>query len=222
MAESTFEWVKALSPVVAALLAVAGAALVTNRVAHSLEQRRKQREFDRETMQELASLYGKIFATWKAWDTYCRFPVPQPAEETAWKLLSDAADAEGRLEAMLVRLAADRPLRDPEDIRTLAGLRQSFKIVRKAIRENKPLGWRSSRDRQYAALKAYAASTAALVSTERIGPTLSERASYRRAVGADRCAGFCMSLARGRPAADTSTAQRSREPRWLPRLWWPG
>ena len=86
------------------------------------------------------------------------------------ELLCEAAEAEGRLEAMLVRLAADRPLRDPEDIRTLAGLRQSFKIVRKAIRENKSLDWRSSRDREYAALKAYAASTAALVSTERTGP----------------------------------------------------
>lgn len=170
MAESTFEWVKALSPVAAALLAVAGAVLITNRVAHRYEQQRKQREFDQETMQELTSLYGTIFATWKAWDTRCRFPEVEPPKDTAWKLLCEASAAEGRLEAMLVRLAADRPLRDPEDIRTLAGLRQSFKIVRKAIRENEPLGWRSSRDRQYAALKAYAASTAALVSSERTGP----------------------------------------------------
>lgn len=170
MAASAFEWVRALSPVVAALAAVAGAALVTNRVAHGYEQRRKQREFDRETMQELASLYGTIFATWKAWDTSSRFPKVEPAEGAAWELLREAAKAEGRVEAMLVRLAADRPLRDPEDIKTLAGLRQSFKIVRKAIRDNKPLDWRSSRDREYAALKAYAVSTAALVSTERSGP----------------------------------------------------
>ena len=170
MAASTFEWVKALTPVVAALLAIAGAYLVSIRVAHGYEQRRKQREFDRETMQELTSLYGTIFATWKAWDTRCRFPDVKPTEDAAWKLLCEAAEAEGRLEAMLVRLAADRPLRDPEDIKTLAGLRQSFKIVRKAIRENKSLDWRSSRDREYAALKAYAASTAVLVSEERTGP----------------------------------------------------
>ncbi len=74
IAASTFEWVRALSPIVGALVAVAGAALVTNGVAKDCEQRRKQREFDRETMQELASLHGTIFATWKAWDTSSRFP----------------------------------------------------------------------------------------------------------------------------------------------------
>lgn len=171
LAASVFEWVRALSPIAAAVAAVVGAAFVTNRVANGYELRRKQREFDQETMRELASLYGTIFATWKAWDTRSRFSSLVPPDGGEWELLREAAEAEGRLEAMLVRLAADRPLRDPEDIRVLAGLRQSFKIVRKAIRENKPLDWRSSRDREYAALKAYAASTAALVSTERTGPT---------------------------------------------------
>jgi hypothetical protein len=181
IAASAFEWVKALSPIVAALIAVVGAALVTSgvsdryeqrrdRVSHENEQRRKQRDFDLETMQELASLYGQIFGVWKAWDTRCRFPAVDAADHAAWTLLSKAVDAEGRLEALLLRIAADRPLRDPDDIRILAGLRQSFKILRKAIRAGKPLGWRSSIDRQYAALKAYAASTTALVSAERTGP----------------------------------------------------
>jgi hypothetical protein len=179
---SAFEWVRAISPVVAALLAVLGAAVVTIRVSDQYEQRRKQREFDQETMRkqrefdqetmrELASLYGQIFAIWKEWDTLCRFRELEPPPGAAWSLLGEAADAEGRLEALLIRIAADRPLHDPDDIRTLAGLRQSFKVVRKAIRENEPLEWRSAIDRQYAALKAYAASTAALVAAERAGPT---------------------------------------------------
>jgi hypothetical protein len=169
-AASAFEWIKAVSPIVAALLAIGGATLVTGRVSDRYEQGRRQREFDRETTQELASLYGQIFAVWRAWDVRCRFPTVDAADHADWTLLTQAVDAEGRLEALLIRIAADRPLRDPDDLRTLAGLRQSFKIVRKAIREDKPLGWRRSIDREYAALKAYAASTAALLSADRTGP----------------------------------------------------
>jgi hypothetical protein len=170
VAASAFEWVKALSPVVAALLAIGGATLVTSRVSHRYEQGRKQREFDRETTQELAALYGQIFAVWRAWDVRCRFPTVDAADHADWTLLMQAVDAEGRLEALLIRIVADRPLRDPDDLRILAGLRLSFKVVRRAIREDKPLGWRRSIDREYSALKAYAASTAALLSADRVGP----------------------------------------------------
>lgn len=149
VAVSTFEWVKAMSPIGAAFVAIVGAAFVTTTVTHRYEKRRKQHDFDLETMQELASLYGQIFGVWKAWDSRCRFPKVDPADHAAWELLAKAVDAEGRLEALLLRIAADRYLRD-EDIKVLAGLRQSFKVVRKAIREDEPIGWRSGIDRRYA------------------------------------------------------------------------
>ena len=68
------EWVRALSPIAAALLAIGGAALITARVTDRYELRPKQREFDLETMKELAFLYGQVFSVWKAWDAACRFP----------------------------------------------------------------------------------------------------------------------------------------------------
>lgn len=46
-------------------------------------------------MQELASLYGTIFATWKVWETRCRFDKIKPSDGAEWKLLCDAAEAEG-------------------------------------------------------------------------------------------------------------------------------
>ena len=104
VAASAFEWVKALSPIVAALLAIIGAAIVTTGVSDRYERKRKQHDFDLETMQELASLYGEIFGVWKAWDTRCGYPKVDAPDHAAWLLLEKAVDAEGRLSAV----ASDR------------------------------------------------------------------------------------------------------------------
>jgi hypothetical protein len=165
-AASTVEWAKAVTPLLAALIAVGGAAFLTNRY----ERSRKREEFDRSTMEELAALYGQVFGVWKAWEAYRAAPGLDVDGEGPWELLTKAADAEGRLEALLVRIAADRPLTDT-DIRMLAGLRQSFKAVRKAIRAQRTVGWTRSASSEYIALKTYTTYAAVLLASERRGQT---------------------------------------------------
>ena len=167
IAASFFEWFKAVVPLLAAGTALAGAVLFTNRVSHRYELRRKQREFDLETMRELATIYGQFFRSWKAWNALCRYEHVDAAEG-AWTLLNQTVEAEGRLETLLLRIACDRSL-SKADINALGALRQAFKTVRLAIYHKTPLDWRSSDHGHYAALKTYAAHTAALVSADRVG-----------------------------------------------------
>jgi hypothetical protein len=73
------------------------------------------------------------------------------------------------METMMVRLASERVLRDP-DLATLGRFRQGFQSLRETIREQKELGWSSSEHKKYRGFKELAISVSRLVSTVDVSP----------------------------------------------------
>src|SRR5579871_4687060 len=75
----------------------------------SIQQR--HRELAISTAHEFHSLYGEFFAVWKLWNTYIRDAgVADTTSPLRWELLKRAANAEGAIEAILVRLALEHDL----------------------------------------------------------------------------------------------------------------
>jgi hypothetical protein len=155
-----------LVPILVAVLTLSGGWLITTRVADHWDRVKKRRELDLAAAQEFQSLYGEIIATWKTWNALnggytAQFPV-DPREK--WACLERATAAEGRIEALISKVAAERDL-SPADIAVLGGIRQSFKQLRRLIRSDSAVQWRSDKTREYAALKGWAAATSVLLAT---------------------------------------------------------
>jgi hypothetical protein len=120
----------------------------------SWAERQKRKELALGAVDEFRRAYGQFFGTWKLWEAALRRPETDAAEKR-WELLEKAAEAEGALEALLVRVATERRLSDP-DHEALGKLRQGFQYLRECIREGRSLGWRSSDDPHYIEVKSFA------------------------------------------------------------------
>ncbi|MFY9698156.1 MAG: hypothetical protein WAK34_07490 [Rhodoplanes sp.] len=69
--------------------------------------RQKQRENDLSTARDFHLLYGEFFAVWKLWNYFIKDVKAQSLYGASrWELLKRACDAEGKLEATLVRQQA--------------------------------------------------------------------------------------------------------------------
>lgn len=103
---------------------------------------------------------------WKLWNYVVR-DVGADALPGAsrWELLTRACDAEGKFEALLVRLSCDRRL-DAAGIEILGRYRQVYQCLRQAIKDGKPLRWDSSEHPDYQAFKKLAPEIAALIVAE--------------------------------------------------------
>ena len=125
--------------------------------------RQKRREFDLATARDFHSLYGEFFAIWKLWNYYSRDVGAEAlVGASRWELLKRACEAEGKLEATLVRLACDRSL-GPDDIEKLGTFRQLYQSLRQAIRDAKPLTWDHADYPPYVAFKELAPEIARLI-----------------------------------------------------------
>jgi hypothetical protein len=118
--------------------------------------------------------YGEFFCTWKLWDVYVRYQStvsPWPQEQRV--LLERASKAEGGFEALLVKVASERPLSESDRV-LLACFRESYQQLRENIRTRAPLGWRASGEsieaRQYRSFKALAEYVAVLLESGQQGP----------------------------------------------------
>ncbi|WP_431683333.1 hypothetical protein [Kitasatospora sp. KL5] len=137
-------WANVIGAAVAALLGLAIALLFTRR----LERAQRQRDRDLATAADLYRVYGEFFAAWKAWDELLRGADPTaaatgqcpPDGQHRLQVLNLAAQAEGGMEALLVRLTQERSLNQRE-LATLWCLRQAVKQLRYAIRDDKWLVW---------------------------------------------------------------------------------
>src|SRR5690242_5311260 len=80
--------------------------LVGQRLSFQWNLRQKRRESDLATAQDLQRVYGDFFAVWKVWNEVAR------AGDAAARagLLRRAAEAEGLLERVLVKLTTERRL----------------------------------------------------------------------------------------------------------------
>jgi hypothetical protein len=158
--------------------------LVGNRLAFKWELRRKYRELDVESLQEFYSLYGEFFALLKLWDSWKRRVDTQATDEAALQqILKRATDAEGRVEALLLKIASERKLGEPEqDI--LGAFRQGYQTLRESVREDRSVDWNYSNYEPYASFKALACAISNLLSADR--PVRVERAAPESSIQAFR------------------------------------
>jgi hypothetical protein len=161
-------------PILTVALTLGGGWVVTTRVTDRWEQVKKNREMDLSAAQEFQRLYGEFVAIWKTWNSLTdgHTPVTTP-EHIGWGCLERAAAAEGQIEALLAKLAAERSLTEGE-IDMLGGVRQAFKVVRRSIRRGEAIAWSSSGAEPYVAIKSLSAATSVLLSTT---PTARNRPS---------------------------------------------
>lgn len=154
----------AVAPAVTALLAL----LIGNRIAARWGVRQKRREMAMATANEFYKLYGEFFGVWKLWNYALDTRDDQFAQTNA-TLLARAAAAEGGMEAILVKLAAERTLTLDEQSH-LGRFRQAYQCLRQTIKKGKPLDWPSSEHAQYLAFKGLACHVAAIVTAEPTEP----------------------------------------------------
>ncbi|WP_169983779.1 hypothetical protein [Microbispora sp. H10836] len=169
------ESVKAVPNLVVALLTLALGWLVGNRLTARWDERKKRRELDLLALGVFYEIYGEFFAVWKLWNNA---PMRVRDDDGFHRTLLDrAAETEGKLESLLVRLASERKLSD-RDCTLLGCFRQAVQSLRESVREKADLRsrviwrgqqvisipWYGSEAPPYLAFKALAAFAADLLS----------------------------------------------------------
>jgi hypothetical protein len=152
-----------IGAVTAQVVTIVAGLAVGNRMSLRLDARKRQTELDLQALSSFYELYGEFFVHLKRWSTLRRAKrggVSQEDERTS--LLNDAYAAEGRMEALLVKIAAEQPLR-PHDRELLGSFRQAYQQIREAIRDDKELPWDRSDQPEYVAYKSLAAATTCLI-----------------------------------------------------------
>ena len=138
-------------PVIGAILTLAGGWLIGQRVSDRWERMKKQRELDLAALANLYGAYGEFYAVWKAWNSLAAARLSAPAD-ARWVLLERATAAEGAIEAILIKIATERILTSAQ-VEALGALRQSYRGLRYAIQDDKPLAWDYSAHPDYTAFK---------------------------------------------------------------------
>jgi hypothetical protein len=161
MQDLPFELAKGGISLVVTLIGLGVGWLVGQRLTYQWNLRQKRRESELATAQDLQRLYGEFFAIWKVWNGVAREADPSACQE----VLRRAAEAEGLLERVLVKLATERRL-SPVDRDTLGKFRQAYQQLRGAIKRGQPLGWTSSEHPEYLAFKRLAVAVTLIVQAE--------------------------------------------------------
>lgn len=142
--------------VFAAMVSLTVTWLVGNSLTVRLERDKKTTEGDLAVQEQFYRLYGEFFSAWKAWNEACESShVRDSYENDRTAALRTVADAEGRLEAMIVRIATSRRLSSLE-CDAIGAFRQGYQRLRKAINSRKRLEWDSSEHPEYLAFKGLA------------------------------------------------------------------
>jgi hypothetical protein len=155
---------------VTALLTLALAPIVANVISHEWQEARKQRDLDLQSLGELYALYGEFCTTWKLAHGINAIGDDRP--EGPAMLLERAASAEGRMEALVVRIAAERPL-SGEQVERLGALRQVYQRARESLlprAKERGAGvheWGSAGSPGYVALKALTVEVASILNEPR-------------------------------------------------------
>ncbi|WP_343973759.1 hypothetical protein [Kribbella koreensis] len=140
---------------------------ITTRITDHWDQVKKNRELNLTAARDFQRLYGEAIAIWKTWNAMKgshTAPFTQP-ENAKWDCLLRATAMEGEVESLLAKVAAERVLGD-DDIAILGALRQAFKSLRRAIRADEPVQWRSDDVQQYATFKSLAAAMSVLLASK--------------------------------------------------------
>jgi hypothetical protein len=137
--------------------------LVGQRLTVKWSLYQKEKENDSLTARDFHLLYGEFFAVWKLWNYFVRDIGANglPGMSRA-SLLDRASIAEGKLEAILVRIASSKDLND-EEVKVLGRFRQIYQSLRETIRDGAPLEWNHAEHPDYIAFKRLAPQINAII-----------------------------------------------------------
>ncbi|HWM72976.1 MAG TPA: hypothetical protein VNQ53_04505 [Nocardioides sp.] len=182
-----------------AIVVAAIAWFVTDRFTRQQEAAKARHQRLLAAAEELYSVYGQFFATWKAWEFARgrrRDNKGTVATEIRQALLTQAAQVEGRYESLIVRVALEHRL-GVADRTALWSLRFALKELRSAIRDDVPLGWWRTDDPaspqehagalMYSAFKDLTATVASILvdaDTNSPPPTVADRSAALAAITA--------------------------------------
>ena len=174
--------IQGAAAIIAAVAVVVLGWLVGLSVAAKWAFYQKRRELDLAAAHELYELYGEFFAIWKLWNQYRTLgkqdrngdeqvlprvdedqPLRNPerlkllkrvsyAYDPRLELLERVSNAEGRMEALFIKIASEKSLKH-EEWCEFGKFRQAFQRLRNRIQHNESLGWRSSEDPEYLTFK---------------------------------------------------------------------
>jgi hypothetical protein len=147
------QWFSTASPIVAVIITLVLGWLIGQRVTDRWNRAQKRRELDLTALGDLYESYGEFYAVWKAWSAFFEAAERSYASSDTLKdLLLRATAAEGKVEALLTKIATERDLSQAE-IEVLGSLRQAYHELRKAVVRGEPLPWSYSAHSDYAAFK---------------------------------------------------------------------
>ena len=166
-----------------------------SRVTGRWELRKRQRELDLVVAGDFYAAYGEFFAVWKEWDSVLRgkFPADQ-RQHRRESLFVRACTAEGRVEALLVKLATERQL-SRHEARLLGCFRQGYQTLRKAIQSDRAVGmsprgsgqhvadeWLWSESPSYVAFKALAVNVTEIIGRSTRRPSATDALTSLREI----------------------------------------
>lgn len=144
--------VRVSTPILALLLTW----LIGYRLSAAWALRQKRKEFDLAGSERLYGAYGEFFIVWKLWNDQVRKIADADSfNKEKGELIARATALEANIEALLLRVAAERVI-SKEEIEDLGLLRQGFQSLRQHLMrspEREEVGWHSSNHPQYLALK---------------------------------------------------------------------
>jgi hypothetical protein len=133
------EFVKVIPTAVVAAGTLAAGWGVTERISARWDRVRKERELDLAAVTQFYATYGEFFVIWKIWTTFPpRDGKVLAPDEQRRQLVARAAAMEGSLEALLIKLAVERKLKD-KDKSVLPRFREGLQCLRESIEDEVPL-----------------------------------------------------------------------------------
>ena len=136
------------------------------RVVAYWDRKKKRSELDLETARQFHQLYGEFKAVMRLWKVFYNSGKNlEIASDIRGELLKRAAAAEGGVEAIIMKLAAERKLNEPK-IETLGLFRQAYQELRAAIRDNTSLDAWSYKSTEYFLFNNLASQISYLISSD--------------------------------------------------------
>ncbi|WP_417914026.1 hypothetical protein [Candidatus Electronema sp. JM] len=130
------------------------AALIGQRISAKWAERQKKREHELALVNTFYSSYGEFCAIWKDWNHTLMEGESSPDElkTRRQELRERACRAEGALESVLLKIAAERILTQHERV-DLGNLRQAYQVLRERIEERVRISYGASDHPDYLEFK---------------------------------------------------------------------
>ena len=145
-------FVTAATSILTTLIVLGVGLFVGQKITARWNMRIKQRELDLDAIRLVRSLYGEFLSTQRLWNYYCEHRQVTVLDDRGLKLFNRACMAEGKMEAILMKVASERKLTS-EQLDALGLYRQGYQQLRESIQESGSLSWNRSEHPEYVAFK---------------------------------------------------------------------